>query len=97
MPLLTLPETSTGSTTTLLRKPDSLRVRIAGNETARIVPLTEGKTTIGSSPQCTVVLPTADSRPLQCVVTIDEKEFLRLGLLLEQVFPENSTQMVTTP
>ncbi len=72
MPLLTLPETSTGSTTTLLRKPDSLRVRIAGNETARIVPLTEGKTTIGSSPQCTVVLPTADSRPLQCVVTIDE-------------------------
>lgn len=72
MPLLTLPETSTGSTTTLLRKPDVLRVRIADNETVRIVSLTEGKTTIGSSPQCTVVLPTADSRPLQCVVTIDE-------------------------
>lgn len=29
------------------------------------------------------------------VVTIDEKEFLRLGLLLEQVFPEYHRQMVT--
>lgn len=30
------------------------------------------------------------------VVTIDEKEYLRLGLLLEQVFPEASIQMVTS-
>jgi len=30
------------------------------------------------------------------VVTIDEKEFLRLGLLLEQLFPEANVQMVTT-
>jgi len=29
------------------------------------------------------------------VVTIDEKEYLRLGMLLEQVFPEASAQMVT--
>ncbi|NVO29130.1 site-specific DNA-methyltransferase [Donghicola sp. C2-DW-16] len=29
------------------------------------------------------------------VVTIDEKEYLRLGLLLEQVFPEAAQQMVT--
>lgn len=29
------------------------------------------------------------------IVTIDEKEFLRLGLLLEQVFPECEQQMVT--
>lgn len=29
------------------------------------------------------------------VVTVDEKEYLRLGLLLEQVFPEFSRQMVT--
>lgn len=30
------------------------------------------------------------------VVTIDEKEYLRLGLLLEQVFPEGDIQMVTS-
>lgn len=30
------------------------------------------------------------------VVTIDEKEFLRLGLLLEQVFPQARVQMVTS-
>jgi adenine-specific DNA-methyltransferase len=30
------------------------------------------------------------------IVAIDEKEYLRLGLLLEQVFPEASIQMVTT-
>jgi adenine-specific DNA-methyltransferase len=30
------------------------------------------------------------------IVTIDEKEYLRLGLLLEQVFPEGEIQMVTT-
>jgi adenine-specific DNA-methyltransferase len=30
------------------------------------------------------------------IVTIDEKEYLRLGLLLQQVFPEASVQMVTT-
>lgn len=29
------------------------------------------------------------------IVTIDEKEYLRLGLLLEQMFPEASHQMVT--
>lgn len=29
------------------------------------------------------------------IVTIDEKEYLRLGMLLEQVFPESSMQMVT--
>ena len=29
------------------------------------------------------------------IVTIDEKEYLRLGLLLEQVFPEAKRQMVT--
>lgn len=30
------------------------------------------------------------------IVTVDEKEYLRLGLLLEQVFPNASIQMVTT-
>ena len=30
------------------------------------------------------------------IVTIDEKEFLRLGLLLEQTFPEGAVEMVTT-
>ncbi len=30
------------------------------------------------------------------IVTIDEKEYLRLGLLLEQAFPEGSTQMVSS-
>lgn len=29
------------------------------------------------------------------IVTIDEKEYLRLGLLLEQLFPESTRQMVT--
>ncbi len=30
------------------------------------------------------------------IVTIDEKEYLRLGLLLEQVFPDGATQMVSS-
>ena len=30
------------------------------------------------------------------IVTIDEKEYLRLGLLLEQVFPASDIQMITT-
>jgi adenine-specific DNA-methyltransferase len=30
------------------------------------------------------------------IVTIDEKEYLRLGLLLEQIFPDAKIQMVTT-
>lgn len=30
------------------------------------------------------------------IVTIDEKEYLRLGLLLEQCFPESKVQMVST-
>jgi len=30
------------------------------------------------------------------IVTIDEKEYLRLGLLLEQVFPEAAIEMITT-
>lgn len=30
------------------------------------------------------------------IVTIDEKEYLRLGMLLEQTFPEAETQMITT-
>lgn len=30
------------------------------------------------------------------IVTIDEKEYLRLGLLLEQTFPDAAVQMVTT-
>jgi len=70
MSLLTLPETSIASTT-VLRKPDVLRVRIGEEEAVRVVPLADGKTTIGSSPQCTIVLPGADCRPLQCVVTVD--------------------------
>ncbi len=72
MPLLTLPETSTASAT-LLRKPDSLRVRMAAGEAERVVKLADGKTTIGSSPQCTIVLPASDCRPLQCVVAVDPR------------------------
>lgn len=30
------------------------------------------------------------------IVTIDEKEYLRLGLLLEQLFPEGRSQMIST-
>jgi adenine-specific DNA-methyltransferase len=30
------------------------------------------------------------------IVTIDEKEYLRVGLLLEQVFPDSEMQMITT-
>ncbi|WP_067949619.1 DNA methyltransferase [Agromyces sp. NDB4Y10] len=30
------------------------------------------------------------------IVTIDEKEYLRLGLLLQQIFPESTVEMVTT-
>lgn len=30
------------------------------------------------------------------IVTIDEKEYLRLGLLLEQMFPEANIQMISS-
>ena len=30
------------------------------------------------------------------IVTIDEKEYLRLGCLLEEMFPEANIQMITT-
>lgn len=40
-----------------------------------------------------VLLNPADS---VLIVTIDEKEYLRLGLLLEQTFPEGSVQMVSS-
>lgn len=40
-----------------------------------------------------VLLNPADS---VLIVTIDEKEYLRLGLLLEQVFPEGRSQMIST-
>jgi hypothetical protein len=69
MPLLTPPEISNRSTT-MLRKPESLRVVVDG-KVAQLVALHEGKTTIGSSPQCTVILPSSESRPLQCVLTVD--------------------------
>lgn len=70
MSLLTKPENSTTATTPL-RKPDSLRIRQAEGDAARVVPLCDGKMTIGSSPQCTIVLPASECRPLQCVITID--------------------------
>ena len=71
MLLQTLPETSLASTT-VLRKPESVRVRLNDGDGGRLLPLVEGKTTIGSSPQCTIVLPGSDSRPLQCVLAVDE-------------------------
>lgn len=71
MSLQTLPETSLASTT-VLRKPESVRVRLNDGDAGRVLPLVEGKTTIGSSPQCTIVLPGAESRPLQCVLAVDE-------------------------
>ncbi|GAA4775774.1 hypothetical protein GCM10023351_20420 [Microbacterium gilvum] len=37
-----------------------------------------------------------DPRDSVLIVTIDEKEYLRLGLLLEQVFPDARIQMVST-
>lgn len=40
-----------------------------------------------------VLLNPADS---VLIVTIDEKEYLRLGLLLEQIFPEARTQMISS-
>ncbi|BBO35049.1 FHA domain-containing protein [Lacipirellula parvula] len=70
MSLLTKPENSTTATTPL-RKPDSLRIRQSDSDAARTVPLIDGKTTIGSSPQCTIVLPASECRPLQCVITRD--------------------------
>lgn len=70
MSLLTKPENSTTATTPL-RKPDSLRIRQSEGDAARVVLLSDGKTTIGSSPQCTIVLPASDCRPLQCVITLD--------------------------
>ena len=70
MSLLTKPENSTTATTPL-RKPDSLRIRQSDDEAARTVRLSDGKTTIGSSPQCTIVLPASECRPLQCVITLD--------------------------
>lgn len=37
-----------------------------------------------------------DASASALVVTIDEKEYLRLGLLLEQIFPESSVQMISS-
>jgi adenine-specific DNA-methyltransferase len=37
-----------------------------------------------------------NSQSSALIVTIDEKEYLRLGLLLEQVFPETKAQMIST-
>ncbi|WP_428306091.1 hypothetical protein [Lacipirellula sp.] len=70
MSLLTKPENSTTATTPL-RKPDSLRIRQCEGDAARVVPLSDGKMTIGSSPQCTIVLPASECRPLQCVISLD--------------------------
>jgi hypothetical protein len=69
MSLLTLPETSLASTT-VLRKPESLRVKVDDRD-GRVVALVDGKTTVGSSPQCTIVLPGSECRPLQCVLAVD--------------------------
>ena len=37
-----------------------------------------------------------NSQSAALIVTIDEKEHLRLGLLLEQIFPETKVQMIST-
>ena len=73
MPLQTLPETSPASAK-VLRTPDLMRVRLASDQTDRAVSLAAGKTTIGSSPQCTVVLPSTECRPLQCVLNVDRDQ-----------------------
>jgi hypothetical protein len=70
MSLLTLPETSLASTT-VLRKPESLRVKVDDRDDCRVIALVDGKTTVGSSPQCTIVLPGSECRPLQCVLAVD--------------------------
>jgi hypothetical protein len=47
-----------------------LRVSRRGEEPVRTVPLTAGKCTVGSSPQCQVCLPSPEVRPLQCLITL---------------------------
>src|SRR5688500_15560474 len=49
----------------------ALRVRRRGEVRQRIVPLTAGKCTLGSSPQCQVCLSTPEVSPLQCLVTVE--------------------------
>ncbi|HYO26625.1 MAG TPA: FHA domain-containing protein [Lacipirellulaceae bacterium] len=47
-----------------------LRLRRQGAP-ERLVPLTDGKCTIGSSPRCHVQLPGADAKPLQCLLALE--------------------------
>lgn len=77
MSLLTLPD---APRVTASRRPTAVRVS-AGNGSQRVVPLAVGKTTIGSSPQCVVCLPSGEARPLQCLVTTtaDQTEATRWG------------------
>lgn len=70
MALLTALQEPDASAADRLAEP-TLRVGRAGGESQRSVPLAAGKYTIGSSPQCQIVLPGAEVRPLQCLVAVD--------------------------
>lgn len=49
----------------------TLRLSRRGDEGQRAVPLSSGKYTIGSSPQCQVCVPSPEVRPLQCLITLE--------------------------
>jgi hypothetical protein len=48
-----------------------LRLRSPDGADERTVTLSDGKWTVGSSPQCQVYLQSADVRPLQCVIVVE--------------------------
>jgi hypothetical protein len=70
MAVLTAPDEPNVTATRSPATP-ALRVRRRGEGQDRTVPLTAGKCTIGSSPQCQVCLPSSEVRPLQCLITLE--------------------------
>jgi hypothetical protein len=73
MALLTAPEERAAAAGSRSLGP-ALRLWRTGDDRPRIVPLAAGKSTIGSSPQCQICLPSGDVRPLQCLLTLNSAE-----------------------
>ena len=70
MAVLTAPEEPEAIASPRLAVP-VLRLRCDGEPHERTVSLSTGKFTVGSSPQCQIHLPTADVRPLQCLIALE--------------------------
>jgi hypothetical protein len=70
MAVLTAPDEPQAIASAPLAAP-ILRVRCDEQPDERVVALSTGKWTVGSSPQCQIQLPTTDVRPLQCLILLE--------------------------